>query len=107
MSWEQTGEFMSDGRPIWKCPDCGRRIWGHRVAPHTCNGKAPEPPATAATVPCRFRGDVYTSIKVSSCCKSAVFRCGQEDDALCVIKEKGLVLNGKELRCCLSCPFKQ
>lgn len=105
MSWQPTGENLPDGRPIWHCDQCGRRIWGHKVGRHACDGPPPEP-ATAANTPCRFRGDVYTSIRVSSCCKSAVFRCGQEDDALCVIKEDGLKINDKVLRCCVKCPFR-
>ena len=97
-----TGATLPDGRPIWKCDACGARVWGHKIAPHSCDGPAP----TAANTPCSYRGDVYTSVKVADCCKSAVFRCGQEDDAFCVIKEENLKINDKVLRCCRTCPFR-
>lgn len=37
MRWELTGKLLPDGRPIWVCNSCGKKIWGYNVAPHNCN----------------------------------------------------------------------
>lgn len=102
MSYEKTGEFKPDGRPILACAVCGARVAGHSVAHHDCQGKKP----AALSVPCPKRGEVYTSIKYSSCCKAAVFRCGAVDEGFCTISVGGLELNSKPVMTCEKCPLR-
>lgn len=55
MSYELTDETKPDGRPIWECRHCGRRVAGHVVAEHHCSED--EARLAVADLPCPHRGE--------------------------------------------------
>ena len=101
MTWMFTGELKPDGRPIWKCEACGRKIWGHNVAPHHCQGPVPKR-LRASEVPCRKRGLVYGKIDNSSCsCKETVYSCSMH--AFCTINPVAGLVNNIQPKACRDC----
>ena len=109
MSWERTGESLPDGRPIWECRKCNKRIWGHVVGTHSCDGtKAVQP--TTTILPCRFRGEVYGRMKKPDCnCWSVVFSCACDEikSGVCVLAAVEGDAYGKIPGVCVSCPHRQ
>lgn len=110
MSWERTGETLPDGRPKWMCKKCGKKIWGHVVGTHSCDGtKAVQP--TTTILPCRFRGEVYGRMRKSSDCDcwSVVWKCGCEhiESGLCVLAPVDGDAYGKKPGICVKCEHRQ
>lgn len=72
--WQPTGERKSDGRPVYRCSRCGRRIWGESIAPAKCRKQIdgdeakPEPRRLAADdLPCKHRGEQITTVPCGLC----------------------------------------
>jgi len=108
MSWERTGETLDDGRPIWTCKKCGKKIWGHVVGTHSCDGTKPVQPITTI-LPCRFRGEAYGRMKKPGCdCWAVVFSCACDEikSGVCVLAAVEGDAYGKIPGVCVSCPHR-
>lgn len=103
--WKFTGKNTKDGRPIWACRVCNARIWGWRVADHSCLG-TPAAKPKAAEVPCKHRGLVYAKINDVSCgCKATVFSCSVH--AFCTISPINGTIQNIIPKCCIECDNRE
>lgn len=92
MSYEYTGKALGDGRPIWECKTCHRKVWGFNPGKHSCK---PDDSAKPATVPCKSRG-LPMGKAGSACCRVVLYGCSKHGK--CTIKAAE-----PEIQNCLSC----
>lgn len=90
--------------PVWFCPECGREIWGFRVADHHCGGPAPvkPKPLTFADLPCIHRGLTFARVTVEACdCKIEVRCCGKK--SFCTVNPVDTTVNNIVPTSCCNC----
>ena len=101
MSWEFTGNSLPDGRPIWRCPVCCRKIWGHNPSPHNCTG-AVAPKAKKDDLPCSRRGDPQGKVNNATCnCKDVVYGCSKY--GVCTINHVDSLFGQVQPQSCADC----
>jgi hypothetical protein len=114
--FQKTDETHRNGKPIWRCADCGQKLVSNTgIARSTCGDRESVPNAepkrhTAETLPCVHRGEPTGDTASCGCgnrsVKLPVYRCAQFAICTVVSPAKAVRIGQHKPAVCLGCEMR-
>lgn len=101
---ELIGRHEALGLPIWRCPECGRKIMGERIA-GACGGGKRIGGTPADRTACKYRREKIEAVPCGECAKTGrakmipVYLCTFGSGRACSLVDVGRA----EVTCCAGC----